>query len=99
MRAYLPDPDFQGKLEQTDEYKAGLTAIAQDIRGRAHYVTRQFMPNKDTSDIVVATDGDEVYVSNTDHGAHLDEWGSVNNPAYAPMRTAVRAAGLRLEES
>lgn len=36
-------------------------------------------------------------VINTDFFFHLIEWGSVNNPAYAPMRRGVRRAGLRLE--
>jgi hypothetical protein len=27
--------------------------------------------------------------------AHLVEWGSANNPAYAPIRRAVRSSGLR----
>lgn len=40
-----------------------------------------------------------VRVINTDIAAHLIEWGSANNPPYAPLRRAVRAAGLRLEES
>ena len=31
---------------------------------------------------------------NNDPFAHLVEWGSVNNRAYAPMRTAIRAAGV-----
>ncbi|MES2867616.1 MAG: hypothetical protein V4703_12810 [Actinomycetota bacterium] len=26
---------------------------------------------------------------------HIVEWGSVNSPAYAPVRRAVRAVGLR----
>lgn len=34
-----------------------------------------------------------------DIAGHLIEWGSVNNPAYAPFRRAVRSLGLRLQES
>jgi hypothetical protein len=30
---------------------------------------------------------------------HLVEYGSVNNPPYAPLRRGTRAAGLRLDES
>lgn len=34
-------------------------------------------------------------VWNGDPFAHLMEWGSVRNPAYAPIRRAVRASGMR----
>jgi len=37
-------------------------------------------------------------VINTDPFFHLVEWGSVNNPPYAPLRRGVTAAGLRLDE-
>jgi len=30
---------------------------------------------------------------------HLIEYGSVNNPAYAPVRRSVRAVGLRFEDA
>jgi hypothetical protein len=38
-------------------------------------------------------------VGNTDFAAHLVEWGSVNNPAYSPLRRGVRAVGLRFDEA
>ena len=34
-------------------------------------------------------------VGNTDIAAHLIEYGSVNNPPYAPLRRGVSAAALR----
>lgn len=36
---------------------------------------------------------------NTDTFFHLIEFGSENNPVYAPMRRAARALGLRLKET
>jgi hypothetical protein len=39
-----------------------------------------------------------VRVGNTDPFFHLTEWGSVNNPPYAPLRSGVVNAGLRLDE-
>lgn len=47
----------------------------------------------------VEVDGNDVAVGNTDFAAHLVEFGSANNPPYAPLRRGVRAAGLRLEEN
>lgn len=35
----------------------------------------------------------------TDPFGHLVEWGSANNPPYAPLRRGVLAAGLRLDEA
>ena len=30
--------------------------------------------------------------------AHIIEWGSINNPPYAPLRRATRSSGLRFRE-
>jgi hypothetical protein len=46
----------------------------------------------------VTMPGNFARVSNTDIAAHLVEFGSVNNPPYAVLRRAARAAGLRLAE-
>lgn len=42
-------------------------------------------------------DGIKVTVTSSDPDAHIVEWGSVNNPAYAPFRKAATALGLRLK--
>ena len=49
--------------------------------------------------IVVSTDSDEVAVVNTDYGGHLLEWGARTTAAHAPLRSAVRAAGLHFREA
>jgi len=95
---YIPNPDFSKRLVAEDEYIAGMEKCARDIRDRAHSIKHRVMPNKDHSPVEVDVDDDTVYVINTDFGGHIDEYGSANNPAYAPMRTAVMAAGFRLEE-
>ena len=41
--------------------------------------------------------GVQVTVYSTDWAAHLVEFGSVNNPAYAPFRRAASSLGLRLK--
>lgn len=43
--------------------------------------------------------GDTTAAASSDFAAHLIEFGSVNNPPHAPLRGAVRALGLRLEEA
>lgn len=56
-------------------------------------------PIGDTEDFVhsifVAPKDDGYVVYSNDFAAHLIEFGSVRNPAYAPFRRAVMAAGLR----
>lgn len=44
-------------------------------------------------------DEQEGTLNNSDIAAHLIEFGSINNPTYAPLRRAVRAAGYRLVET
>lgn len=38
-------------------------------------------------------------IMNTDPFAHLVEWGSVKNVAYAPLRRAARALGFKIHEA
>jgi hypothetical protein len=73
------------------DVKPKVEALAQ--QAQAPWMQRQGQPL-----IVVEQDGDEVSLVNTDHAAHLTEWGSKNNPPHAPLRRGVRAAGLRLDE-
>lgn len=40
--------------------------------------------------------GVEVTVHSTDFAAHIVEFGSINNPPYAPFRKAARSLGLKL---
>ncbi len=40
----------------------------------------------------------QVGVTSKDFAGHMVEWGSIRNPIYAPIRRAVLAAGLRLDE-
>ena len=95
---YIPNLNYEEDLVQDDEYVNGLKAMARDVRDRAFYLKHKVMPNKEFSQVeVVEVDG-RVYVANTDYGGHIDEYGSANSTPYAPLRTAVRAAGFRLEE-
>lgn len=95
---YLPNPNFLGELQKDDEYIDGVRKCAESIMREASAEKHRIMPNKDHSAVVVGVEDGMFYVSNTDSGAHIDEYGSVNNPAYSPMRRAVRSAGFRLSE-
>lgn len=85
------DPDFvAGKRRiASREVKPAVKAAAKTFRKTGHF-------DRSVEVVVIGT---QVFVSSTDAFAHLIEWGSANNPPYAPFRTGVRAAGLRLDES
>jgi hypothetical protein len=104
MALFRPDPGLERALRRQAAHRAGMRAAAEVVAESARTLARAagapWMPRKGAAEqpIVVETDGDENRVVNTDHGGHLTEFGSVNNPPLAPLRRGVRAAGLRLDE-
>lgn len=98
MPEFKPAKGAHEKLAETAEYKAGMSKIAGDvarqIRGQAPARSGYYRRS-----IKTFTQGDTIGVASSDPFAHLVEYGSVKNPAYAPIRRGVRAAGLRLVES
>lgn len=94
---FRPNHNFLDELEAQAEPRAELAVAARSVATRVE--AHDIMPRKGVpSQIEVVTDGDEVAVANHAYGAHIDEWGSVNSPPYAPLRNAVRTSGLRLVE-
>lgn len=75
-----------------------LSAAAHVVRDRVEAEKHSVMPRQRSGSVVVEADARGIRVVNTDHGAHIDEYGSVNSPPYAPLRRGARRAGLRLEE-
>ena len=49
--------------------------------------------------IHVVEQNGKTYLRTNDFAGHMVEFGSINNPPYAPLRKGVRAAGLRLDET
>jgi hypothetical protein len=101
---FVPNKDFGKELAEDPEAREGLVAIA----GVAVPFISQFyresyraalMPRAGQRQPIEVQATDEgVFIVNTDFGGHLAEWGSKNNPAKAPMRRGVRAAGFTLHE-
>lgn len=90
-------------MKRTVGFKVALRAqVEAEVKPRVEQMARQarapWMP-RGGPQIVVGQDGDDIVVENTDYGAHLQEFGSVNNAAHAPLRRGARAAGLRLTDS
>ena len=66
--------------------------IVEDIADAAN--GNLVFPGSKSGPVLVLTNGPNFAVSNVGPFGHLDEWGSVNNPPYAPLRRAVEASGL-----
>lgn len=108
MRSFSRNARLHAELASDPEYQATLRSAARRVkgiaealspRGNAHrgYATRFRVTDRRTVRDRDLVEG-EMRVENDDPFAHLVEWGSANNPPYAPLRRAARAAGLRLDE-
>lgn len=84
-------PEFKAMLRENAEAVKDAaereTPIGEDER-RGHVIHAYGIVELPTAMRVV----------NWDALFHLVEWGSANNPAYAPLRRGVLAAGLRFAE-
>jgi hypothetical protein len=100
--SFRPNFGFERDMKRDPKYRAALrvrveaTAVPA-VKRLADAAGSPWMPRGGRA-ITTEQDGDTVYIVNTDFGGHLVEWGSANNPAHAPLRRGVRAAGLRLRE-
>lgn len=96
-RLYIPNPFFLAELRAQREHQEGMAEIAETVKDAAIDVAPERTGAYKDS-LEVAQDGTRTAVLTTDFAGHLIEFGSRNNPAYAPLRTGARKAGLRLEE-
>ena len=91
------NPTFERQQRAEPEFRAGLMATANRVayfaRAAAPKRTLRYLRSIETFDTGVA-----LGVTTTDPFGHLVEWGSVNNPPYAPIRRGAVAAGLELRE-
>ena len=88
------NPRFIEELKAEPGVRDELRSKASGVAGAAAGIT----PHAPGS-FTVSDDGQTISVGSDDPFMHLVEWGSVNNSPYAPLRRAVRAEGLRLEET
>jgi hypothetical protein len=79
-----------------------LSPAQQKIADQVASLANANSPTRDFTFTLLRTDQDGegviVTVGTTWPFAHLIEWGSVNNPPYAPLRKAVTGLGLRFVE-
>lgn len=94
---FRPNPGLARALQGESEYRDAMEAAAEDVKAAAQPFVKRILP-KEAEALSVESDEDGVRVVNNDYGGHLAEFGSVNNPPYAPLRRGAQAAGLRLAE-
>lgn len=101
MSRFRLNPHLARDLAKQDAQRRMLEATANEVADHANTLARQAQEpwmKRQAQTIVVQQDESVTAVINTDYAAHLVEFGSKNNPAHAPLRRAVRAAGLHLRE-
>lgn len=98
MASFRANPAFDEEMQAEPRFQKGMREIGNGVARKADQLAHRIMPRHRTAEIRVVREGSEIFVVNTSHGGHIDEFGSQNNPAYSPIRRGVRAAGLRLDE-
>jgi len=97
-KAFVVNRQFGEQIADTQQYQDGMRRVtetaASAVRNEAPAKTGTYKRK-----IRTFSDGTRTGIAAHDIASHLIEFGSVKNPAYAPMRRGVRAAGLRLDQS
>lgn len=93
------NPLLEKELLKDPEYDDMLKKTTEDVKRVAESIAPSGRTGNYGKSFVVYKDGDHWVLGNTDFAAHIVEWGSVYNPAYAPLRRAVQTVGLRLSEA
>ena len=94
---WVPNRNLERELAASVGVRVELeTAADRIVRAAKSAAPTNSGGYRDT--IKTGADGGTVYVYTDDIAGHLIEWGSVNNPPYAPLRRGVRAAGFRYED-
>lgn len=91
------DPDTTSvEREVIDDVESQL----EETRHLAEHYAHNIMPAKGKPRLceIRKVDG-ELYIVMTSHGAHIDEFGSIDQTPNAPLRRAIDATGLIFEST
>jgi len=88
---YRPNPAFEAEVRAEEKFQSGIRKRTKEVA----LVVRAVSPRK-TGYYERRVKARGVRIVAGDPFWHLVEFGSANNPPYAPLRRGVRAAGLRL---
>lgn len=97
MNRFRANPGFEREIVLSATARAAINEAAAEVARLA----RSMAPSKTgryKRSISVENDADSTFVATSDIAGHIVEFGSANNPAYAPIRRAARAAGLRVTD-
>jgi hypothetical protein len=93
MRDFELNRGFSRRLARSPELREALTRAGRVVAAEAERLSAP------EHSIEVVERGHGVRVVNASPGAVREEWGSAREEPRAPLRRAVRAAGLRLDET
>lgn len=101
MNRYVRNPAGLRELARSAALHAATESVGRHVINQAAALSPSWQFSQ--SLVILRSDvkGDELVVSVGSRWglAHIIEWGSRNNPAYAPLRRAVVALGLKFEQS
>lgn len=89
---------FVGQLEHDPAVLPILMDKAKKAKSEALKIAPRKSKSGYASRFVILVAKGKVVLGNRDIAAHLIEFGSANNPAYAPLRRAALAIGVRLTD-
>jgi len=93
-----------GTFEPAGDMESQVRAtVADQVREKCEEIASMansnlVFPSSKSGPVVVITAGENFVVSNVGPMGHFDEWGTINNPPYAPLRRAVESSGLEFDE-
>lgn len=100
MSGFRANPGLERALRRDPKVRRAVLERAMQARAHAIHNARTaqapWMPRKGHDTIELQVERGRLRLVNTDHGGHLMEWGSSQNPPHAVLRRAVRSAGFRL---
>lgn len=100
MSRFAANRHLETELARDPKIRAFVHARAEAVKAAGEAIARTFSDSGHYADSFVIEDTpDGTAVGNTDVAGHLIEFGSVNNPAHAPLRRGARAAGLDLRDT
>ncbi len=96
---FVPDDDAAEELMKQPAFRQSVVRAVQSAVQAANQIAEGIrVMDENPVAIEVEEDSEGVRIVNTDHGWHIAEYGSVNNPPHAPLRRGLRDAGMRLQE-
>jgi hypothetical protein len=101
VNRYTRNPGGLRELARDHAIAAATEAVGKAVISQASALSPSWQFSQSLEVLRTDVHGDEIVVSVGSRWglAHLIEWGSRKNPAYAPLRRAVSSLGLRFDQS